>query len=212
MRDADDFLVEPRKVNYCDLLTNYKGFGQPGPPAPELSCQVTLRQFAGLLDARPTTVDLAGTAKLSHAPSRSNVTIGLSDFTPWCQLGTLLGDFVLLVAWLGFSSSPRCNPIWELRSAHFRPHVQRWCPAAFEKERIMMVQNGAAASSIPGAEWVKAQASNGDGNCVELTKLGTGVGVRNSRFPEGPALVYTREEVAAFLDGAKAGEFDYLID
>ncbi|GAA0488389.1 hypothetical protein GCM10009544_56950 [Streptomyces stramineus] len=37
------------------------------------------------------------------------------------------------------------------------------------------------------------------------------VAVRNSRHPQGPALVYTREEVAAFLDGAKNAEFDHLI-
>jgi hypothetical protein len=34
--------------------------------------------------------------------------------------------------------------------------------------------------------------------------------VRNSRFPSGPALVYTRAEIAAFLAGAKDGEFDHV--
>jgi hypothetical protein len=36
------------------------------------------------------------------------------------------------------------------------------------------------------------------------------VTVRNSRHPSGPALVYTRAEIAAFLPRAKAGEFDDL--
>jgi hypothetical protein len=36
------------------------------------------------------------------------------------------------------------------------------------------------------------------------------VAVRNSRDPYGPALVYTSAEIAAFLEGAKAGEFDDL--
>jgi hypothetical protein len=36
------------------------------------------------------------------------------------------------------------------------------------------------------------------------------VAVRNSRHPSGPALVYTRAEIAAFLPGAKAGEFGNL--
>jgi Domain of unknown function (DUF397) len=33
---------------------------------------------------------------------------------------------------------------------------------------------------------------------------------RNSRYPSGPALIYTRAEIAAFLAGAKAGEFEDL--
>jgi hypothetical protein len=37
------------------------------------------------------------------------------------------------------------------------------------------------------------------------------VAVRNSRFPGGPALVYTRAEIAAFLAGAKDGEFDHVV-
>jgi len=37
------------------------------------------------------------------------------------------------------------------------------------------------------------------------------IAVRNSRFPAGPALVYTRAEIAAFLAGAKDGEFDHVI-
>ncbi len=39
---------------------------------------------------------------------------------------------------------------------------------------------------------------------------GGAVAVRNSRDPHGPALVYTRAEIAAFIAGAKAGEFDDL--
>ena len=36
------------------------------------------------------------------------------------------------------------------------------------------------------------------------------IAVRNSRNPTGPALIYTRAEIAAFLTGAKNGEFDDL--
>lgn len=57
--------------------------------------------------------------------------------------------------------------------------------------------------------WRKSSASNPTGNCVELAKLSNGeVAVRNSRFPDGNVIVYTRAEIAAFLDGARAGEFD----
>ncbi|GHF40271.1 DUF397 domain-containing protein [Streptomyces morookaense] len=76
----------------------------------------------------------------------------------------------------------------------------------------MVFDNGVPAAGISGVEWIKSRASMGGGNCVELAKLPNGaVAMRNSRHPEGPALVYTREEVAAFLDGAKKNEFDHLM-
>lgn len=60
--------------------------------------------------------------------------------------------------------------------------------------------------------WRKSERSNPSGNCVELAELDRGsIAVRNSRFLEGPVLVYTREEIAAFLEGVKAGDFDDLI-
>jgi hypothetical protein len=50
------------------------------------------------------------------------------------------------------------------------------------------------------------------GNCVEVAPLASGeIAMRNSRFPTGPALVYTRAEMAAFLAGAKDGEFDDVL-
>lgn len=71
--------------------------------------------------------------------------------------------------------------------------------------------NGIPASDIAGAAWRKAGASNSQGACVEFAPLEDGsVAVRNSRFPDGPALVYTKAEIAAMLDGAKNGEFDTL--
>jgi hypothetical protein len=44
-----------------------------------------------------------------------------------------------------------------------------------------------------------------------VAELGDGeIAVRNSRHPSGPALIYTRAEVGAFLTGVKNGEFDDL--
>lgn len=72
-----------------------------------------------------------------------------------------------------------------------------------------MFENGISADSISGVTWQKASASNSFDNCVEFARLlGGEVAVRNSRFPGGPALVFTPDEVIAFLDGAKKGEFD----
>jgi hypothetical protein len=69
--------------------------------------------------------------------------------------------------------------------------------------------NGVRASSISGVKWVKSARSNPSGNCIEVAQLPDGaVAVRNSRHPDGPALVYTQAEMAAFVDGAKDGDFD----
>ncbi|MFJ2607833.1 DUF397 domain-containing protein [Streptomyces sp. NPDC091279] len=73
------------------------------------------------------------------------------------------------------------------------------------------VPNGVPASSLD-VRWIKSRHSNAEGNCVEVAALPEGgVAVRNSRDPHGPALVYTPAEVAAFLAGAKEGEFDHLV-
>ena len=59
--------------------------------------------------------------------------------------------------------------------------------------------------------WRKSSVSNPSGNCVELAELADGtVAVRNSREPQGPVLIYTRAEIAAFLEGVQRGEFDDL--
>jgi hypothetical protein len=62
------------------------------------------------------------------------------------------------------------------------------------------------------AAWRKSRHSGANGNCVEVAALpGGDVALRNSRYPDGPALVYTRAEMAAFLAGAKDGEFDHVV-
>ena len=59
-------------------------------------------------------------------------------------------------------------------------------------------------------QWRKARAS-GLGGCIELARHGAEILLRDSKHPNGPVLRYTRHELAAFLDGAKKGEFDDLI-
>ncbi|MEU5882773.1 DUF397 domain-containing protein [Spirillospora sp. NPDC047279] len=72
--------------------------------------------------------------------------------------------------------------------------------------------NGMPATRLRGARWLKSRRSNSQGNCVEIAELPDGqVAMRNSRHPEGPALIYTRPEIEALILGAKDGDFDDLI-
>ena len=60
--------------------------------------------------------------------------------------------------------------------------------------------------------WRKAQASLSNGSCVEVAPTAERmIAVRDSKNPSGPVLHYTRAEWAAFVDGAKKGEFDDLM-
>ena len=72
--------------------------------------------------------------------------------------------------------------------------------------------NGMSASQLQGVIWQKSGRSNPSGNCVECAALPDGsVAVRNSRDPEGPALIYTQAEIDAFILGVRDGDFDNLL-
>lgn len=46
--------------------------------------------------------------------------------------------------------------------------------------------------------------------CVELAADGDSILLRDSKDPDGPVLQFTRHEIDAWLQGARAGEFDDL--
>lgn len=74
------------------------------------------------------------------------------------------------------------------------------------------IRNGMTATALTGVQWQKSSRSGPTGgNCVEIAALAGGdVAMRNSRDPDGPALIFTRDEWEAFSGGVAAGEFDHL--
>jgi len=59
---------------------------------------------------------------------------------------------------------------------------------------------------LDGATWRKSTYSNGSGgNCVEVADLPNGQAVRDSKYPQGPVLVFTTDQWRAFVRSIKAG-------
>jgi hypothetical protein len=72
--------------------------------------------------------------------------------------------------------------------------------------------NGVPAGQLREARWRKSRRSSAQGNCVETARLpGDQVAVRNSRHPQGPALIFSQAEVRAFVADVKDGDFDNLL-
>jgi hypothetical protein len=73
--------------------------------------------------------------------------------------------------------------------------------------------NGVPVTELPPVTWRKSRRSNPSGNCVECAVLpdSAGIAVRNSRDPQGPALIYTPAEIEAFILGVRDGDFDHLL-
>nr|WP_221333608.1 DUF397 domain-containing protein [Nocardia transvalensis] len=60
------------------------------------------------------------------------------------------------------------------------------------------------------AQWFKSTRSAADKDCVEAAFLDRGmVGVRDSKNPTGPTLVFTSSEWDAFTATLQGGEFDH---
>jgi hypothetical protein len=61
-------------------------------------------------------------------------------------------------------------------------------------------------------QWRKSGRCN-NGTCVELARFSDGrIGVRISNEPDVGMVRFTPAEISAFLQGAKAGEFDDLAE
>ena len=62
---------------------------------------------------------------------------------------------------------------------------------------------------LSGAQWFKSSRSSSQKECVEVAHLSEGmVGVRDSKNPTGPALVFAPTEWDAFTARLERGNFD----
>jgi hypothetical protein len=60
----------------------------------------------------------------------------------------------------------------------------------------------------PAPTWRKSSYSVNGAQCVELADAGAEVLLRDSKDPDQGFFAFTRPEMAAFVAGVKAGEFD----
>ncbi|WP_067797716.1 DUF397 domain-containing protein [Nocardia beijingensis] len=62
---------------------------------------------------------------------------------------------------------------------------------------------------LSGANWFKSSRSESGSQCVEVGWLDGGmIGVRDSKNPTGPALVFAPGEWDAFTTGVQGGDFN----
>ncbi|MFF7995762.1 DUF397 domain-containing protein [Kitasatospora xanthocidica] len=62
--------------------------------------------------------------------------------------------------------------------------------------------------NLVAARWVKASYSQQGGNCVEVAPDFPGLApVRDSKNPEGPALIFAAEAWVSFVAAVRSGEF-----
>jgi hypothetical protein len=76
----------------------------------------------------------------------------------------------------------------------------------------MHIRNGMPASDLGPEGWRKPWSGSNGGACLEAKKLPGGrIALRQSTDPDSPALILEPNEIAAFVNGAKAGLADDLL-
>jgi len=74
---------------------------------------------------------------------------------------------------------------------------------------VDLVPSAALPLLLRAAKWRKSRHSNPSGNCVEMARLpGQRVAVRDSRRPDGPALLFSQTAWETFLRSLREGVGD----
>src|ERR1700742_3451824 len=80
------------------------------------------------------------------------------------------------------------------------------------RQTMHAIYNGMSAGELTGAAWRKSQRSNSQGACVEMARISAEtVAMRNSRDPQGPALICPRNAIVALVAGLRDGKYDNLV-
>jgi hypothetical protein len=70
--------------------------------------------------------------------------------------------------------------------------------------------------AVVNGRYVKSTFSNGHAGCLSFTVADGLIGFQDDKLPPAErrarTLVFTQHELAAFLTGAKNGDFDHLLD
>ncbi|WP_328912663.1 MULTISPECIES: DUF397 domain-containing protein [unclassified Streptomyces] len=61
---------------------------------------------------------------------------------------------------------------------------------------------------LANASWFKSSYSNDQGACVEVAFVSGAVAMRDSKDPDGPALLFAPQEFSAFVRSVGDGEFN----
>jgi hypothetical protein len=59
--------------------------------------------------------------------------------------------------------------------------------------------------------WTKSGRSGAAGHCVEVAPFADGFALRDSNAPQDGAQFFTKGDIAAFVSGARDGDFDHLL-
>jgi hypothetical protein len=79
-------------------------------------------------------------------------------------------------------------------------------------DRTVRIHNGMRAADLGAEGWHRPWSGGNGGNCIAAMRLGDGrIALRQSTDPDGPALICTSGEFTAFIEGAKAGQADFLL-
>ena len=99
-------------------------------------------------------------------------------------------------------ASSRTGRLSPTPSTHREPRPPR-------KTDMVKPHNGMPAGEVTDVTWRKSRRSNPSGNCVELATLpdGQGIALRNSRDPQGPALLFTPSRNRGFRPGCPGWRF-----